>query len=80
MTLIIYLNDLINAIHRKDTNPQKTDRFWCSALVGYIYTNCGLLNKETDWSILVPNDFSLDGESLMFNGNNRLMGIEYKIM
>tara|TARA_B110001452_G_scaffold227748_1_gene202796 strand:- start:1228 stop:1497 length:270 start_codon:yes stop_codon:yes gene_type:complete len=42
---------------------QKTNRFWCSALVGYIYTQSGILKKETDCSILVPNDFSLDGES-----------------
>ena len=26
------------AFFRKDGEPQKTDRFWCSALVGYIYT------------------------------------------
>tara|TARA_B100001123_G_C15317408_1_gene1026654 strand:- start:858 stop:1469 length:612 start_codon:yes stop_codon:yes gene_type:complete len=50
--------DWINAIERKDNEPQKTDRFWCSALVGYIYTKCGLLNKDTDWSILRPSDFS----------------------
>ena len=63
-----YLNDLINAIHRKDTDPQKTDRFWCSALVGYIYTNCGLLNKETDWSMLRPSDFTSEySEDLNFN-------------
>jgi hypothetical protein len=72
--------DWVEAFFKTDDNPQKTDRFWCSALVGYIYTQAGILKKETDWSILVPNDFSLDGESLMFNGNNRLMGIEYKIM
>jgi hypothetical protein len=72
--------DWVEAFFKTDNNPQKTDRFWCSALVGYIYTQAGILKKETDWSILVPNDFSLDGESLLFNGNNRLMGIEYKIM
>ena len=40
-----------------DAKPQKTDRFWCSALVGYIYTKCGLLDEKTDWSILRPSDF-----------------------
>jgi len=52
--------DWIGAINRKDSNPQKTDRFWCSALVGYIYTQCGLLTKTTDWSILRPSDFSTE--------------------
>ena len=51
-------SDWINAISRKDNDPQKTDRFWCSALVGYIYTTCNLLVKNTDWSILRPSDFS----------------------
>ena len=50
--------DWINAINRSDNHPQKTDRFWCSALVGYIYTKCNLLVKNTDWSELRPADFS----------------------
>lgn len=52
--------DWIDAINRKDSHPQKTDRFWCSALVGYIYTQCGLLTNTTDWSILRPSDFSTE--------------------
>ena len=52
--------DWLEALERKDSNPQKTDRFWCSALVGYIYTQCGLLNSNTDWSILRPSDFSTE--------------------
>ena len=55
------------ALFRKDGEPQKTDRFWCSALIGYIYTKCGILKADTDWSILRPSDFSLDGELLNFN-------------
>ena len=63
-----YLKDLIDAIQRKDRDPQKKDRFWCSALLGYIYTNCGILNKETDWSILRPSDFTSEGQiELHFN-------------
>ena len=41
--------DWIQALFRKDNNPQKTSRFWCSALVAYIYTKCGVLNEKTDW-------------------------------
>lgn len=59
--------DWIWALFRKDKTPQKTDRFWCSALVGYIYTKCGVLKADTDWSILRPSDFSLDGELLKLN-------------
>ena len=49
--------DWMNALIRRDTSPQKTDRFWCSALVGYIYTQCGCLHPNTDWSLLRPSDF-----------------------
>ena len=50
--------DWIEGYLQKDPDPQKTNRFWCSALLGYIYTQCGCLNKYTDWSILRPCDFS----------------------
>lgn len=42
---------------RRDDNPQKKSRFWCSALVGYIYTECGCLHPGTDWSMIRPSDF-----------------------
>lgn len=59
--------DWINALFKKDNHPQKTNRFWCSALIGYIYTKVGILKSDTDWSILTPNDFSLSGQNLNIN-------------
>ena len=50
--------DWINALTRDESGGPQTKRFWCSALVGYIYTQCGLLSKNTDWTILRPADFS----------------------
>jgi hypothetical protein len=52
--------DWILAWFKTDITSQKTDRFWCSALVGYIYTKLGLLPEDTDWSILTPKDFSTE--------------------
>ena len=75
----IFPKDWINAFLKKDTEPQKTSKFWCSALVGYIYTKVGILNKTTDWSILTPNDYSLTGENLSFNNNCNLLSYEEKI-
>ena len=60
----VALKDWLEAIERKDDHPQKTDRFWCSALVGYIYTKAGLLKEDTDWSVLRASDFSKK-----YNGN-----------
>ena len=66
----IKISDWIEAIEKKDKKPQKTDRFWCSALVGYIYTKCGLLSPNTDWSILRPSDFTTKyNNSLNFLNN-----------
>lgn len=66
--------DWIEALQRTDDRPQKTDRFWCSALVGYVYTACGLLESSTDWSILRPSDFSCDQDVLHFIAPSHLAG------
>ena len=63
-------SDLIEAIHRNDRHPQKTSRFWCSALVGYIYTQCQILNNKTDWSLLRPSDFTKEYENILHFINN----------
>ena len=39
--------DWIEALFRLDAEPQK-QVVWCSALVGYIYTKCGILDINTD--------------------------------
>ena len=72
--------DWINALLQRDNNPQKTDRFWCSALIGYIYTKCGILDPNTDWSILRPSDFSLSSEHLSFMDGYKLSDTEVKIL
>ena len=56
----IFPLDWIEAIKHKDPSPDKTSRFWCSALVGYIYTQVGILAPDTDWSVLSPADFSME--------------------
>jgi hypothetical protein len=46
--------DWIEAMVGKDFKPQRTNSFWCSALVGCILTKLNILGKETDWSIMSP--------------------------
>ena len=46
--------DWIEAIIGKDFKPQRTNSFWCSALVGCILTKLNILDKKTDWSIMNP--------------------------
>ena len=70
-------SDWINAISRTDTNPQKTSRFWCSALVSYILVQIGFLDTEVDWSIIRPCDLSSTSSYLKFK--NCEYGQDYKI-
>ena len=72
--------DWIEAITKTDSDPKKTNRFWCSALIGYIYTKCGLLNPKTDWSILSPADFALSTENLNFVDDCSLSDTEQKLV
>lgn len=57
--------DWIEALFRKDNKPQKTDRFWCSALTGYIYAKCGIIDDTIDWSMLRPVDFALENANYL---------------
>jgi len=59
----VVVADWIEAYCQKDNKPQKTSRFWCSALIGYIYTKLTLLRSDLDWSILTPSFFSNENKS-----------------
>ena len=74
-----YPTDLIEALEKKDKKPQRTDCFWCSALVGYIYTKSNILKSNTDWSIMEPCDFSEEQQNLNLI-NNASLGEEIKIL
>jgi hypothetical protein len=44
-----------------------TNRFFCSALVAYIYTKLGFISDNTHWSIIRPKDFGTESQT-----NNRI--------
>jgi hypothetical protein len=69
----IVVRDWIEAYCKKDPDPQKISRFWCSALAAYIYTKVGLLDEKTDWSIIRPSFFSSENPEL---NRNILIGAE----
>ena len=46
--------DWIEVMVGKDFKPQRTNSFWCSALVGCILTKLGIFDKTTDWDIMSP--------------------------
>ena len=76
----MYPKDWIEALVQKDSQPQKIDRFWCSAFVGFVLTKIGILQSNTDWSIMRPCDFALDGEYLKYASDTKLEPVEYKLI
>lgn len=73
------IKDWYDAWMQRDSKPQKTDRFWCSAFVGFIYTKLGILDENSDWSIMRPCDFALDGENLNYATTNTLQAWEERL-
>ena len=74
----IVVSDWLSAYYKKDANPQKTSRFWCSALIGYIYTKITLFDDNLDWSILTPSYFSSENKTFKMLHNVKLEK-EYQI-
>ena len=58
--------DWVQAWFRQDSSPQKTDRFWCSALVSFILVKLGFLKKKLDWSMIRPCDLSSTSDYLTY--------------
>ena len=58
--------DWLGAAVRHDDEPQKLDRFWCSALVAYILVQCGTLAADVDWSLVRPADLSSSSTELQW--------------
>ena len=60
-------------------NPQKTDMFFCSSFIGYIYTKCGVLENNTNWSVLRPCDFSKNHNHSRINNKFKFQTEEYEL-
>jgi hypothetical protein len=44
-----------------------TSKFWCSALVTYVFYELGLIEKDVNWSLVAPREFSsVEGHHLIF--------------
>jgi|SaaInlStandDraft_1057018.scaffolds.fasta_scaffold01052_19 hypothetical protein len=56
-------------IDNKYKDVKRTDCFWCSALVAYIYQKLGLI-EDCSWSLVAPREFSGEGKLLKFKNCN----------
>ena len=50
------------------TDPayQTTKRFWCSALVSYLFCHLGIIEKDINWSLVAPREFSSEARWIRF--------------
>jgi hypothetical protein len=55
-----------------------TSRFWCSALVSYIYVKTLIIKEEIDWSLIPPKYYSSSNKIDFINGSS--MDQEIKII
>jgi len=62
---IAALND-VNKPLDKIGGHQKTNTFWCSALVAYIYASLGFLDENIPWTIICPSDFCCNNKRLNY--------------
>ena len=58
--------DWINGLFKIDSHVHNINTFWCSALLGYIYSYIGLLPASVPWSLISPGQFSSDSKILKF--------------
>ena len=75
--------DMIKAVlDIYDGNNQKQTEYWCSALVGYIYSKLGFLPKDIPWTLLTPQQFSSNNtkKSNSLHFTNCTLGTDVKII
>ena len=57
-----------SAFHLHGGNQTRTNTFWCSALLAYVYEKLGFLNEEVKWTTIQPTQFSYhEGKQLELN-------------
>ena len=59
--------DWIKGYYKIDIgNTQKENKYWCSALVAYVYVELGFLDKNIPWTLLSPQNLSSSCDKLKF--------------
>jgi hypothetical protein len=67
--------DWLSAYLRKNFEKRKDSRFFCSALVACIYAESGIIDPNTNWTIVRPSDFDETDSHLTWNGESHLEGL-----
>ena len=57
-----------------------TSRFWCSALVAYIYVQLGIIQNNIDWSLVTPKEWSSSCKCKFIFSENYSLDNEIKLI
>jgi cell wall-associated NlpC family hydrolase len=61
LTYDTYIFDWIKVKFNIDIgNLTRTNKFWCSALTSYVYTQLGLLDSNTEWTLDTPKEWGTE--------------------
>ena len=60
-----WLMGLLNQTLPLEPSYQRTDRFWCSALLAYIFEKLQLI-QPVNWTLVAPREFGYTGTLLSF--------------
>lgn len=59
--------DWIKGYYKIDIgNTQKENKYWCSALVSFVYVELGFLDKHIPWTLISPKELSSSSNKLKF--------------
>jgi hypothetical protein len=61
-------------------DTQCTNRFWCSALASYVYSQVGVLSKDVPWSLVTPKDLSIETKVNLPWINGSYLGEEVSLL
>lgn len=65
---------LKSAFNIEKGNETRTNTFWCSALVAYMYDKYGFIDRQTPWTIIQPTQFSYyEGKQIELNSKINLL-------
>ena len=65
LNIIDWIKAGLNIDNNKDKTEHKTNKFWCSALVSFIYCKLGFLDNNIPWSVISPEQLGTEHKNCL---------------
>ncbi len=80
LNIIDWIKAALHNEKPQDKKEHKTNKFWCSALVSYIYCKMGFLDKNIPWSVISPKQLGTEDKKTNLKFINCIVDDEIKII